>query len=128
MSNQNAAVKFAKRVIAKLKDGDEGKLIKFHEAAIKFANKQIKANNEVIADLKERKEEALDLLNEKVENVDLGAISSLDGRKRYVDTYFTTLFSQMKATDSIDQKIEDANQEIENWGKAIDLIKINTDA
>lgn len=110
---------FVARVLALVKGGDEGKITRFQAKTVKFCNKQIKLQNDVIEGLKDELADVQEAASDALVAVDMKSIDTAQGTNDYIPTY---LF-KMKAFDdkekAINDKIEDCNEQIAKFKAVI---------
>lgn len=113
---------WAKRVIARLKGGDEAKLSKFHKEYLKSNDKQISSRADDILELKERQLELEEQQQESSETIDCDRIAVLADRKIYLEEFRATQVSQIRALDVINDDIETKEAEIAMYKQLNSLI------
>ena len=101
------------RVLAFLKGGDEAKVSKFEAKLSKEYAAQIKAKEEAIAKLEERIEDAEEVLNETILNVDVTRINNTDSAESYVAIYMRNVRTKRNVIKEYQNDIADIQTEID---------------
>lgn len=101
------------RVLAFLKGGDEAKVSKFEAKLSKEYAAQIKAKEEAIAKLEERIEDAEEVLNETILNVDVTCINNTDSAESYVVIYMRKVRTKRNVIKEYQNDIADIQTEID---------------
>lgn len=101
------------RVLAFLKGGDEAKVSKFEAKLSKEYAAQIKAKEEAIAKLEERIEDAEEVLNETILNVDVTCINNTDSAESYVVIYMRKVRTKRNVIKEYQNQITDIQTEID---------------
>ena len=101
------------RVLAFLKGGDEAKVSKFEAKLSKEYAAQIKAKEEAIAKLEERIEDAEEVLNETILNVDVTRINNTDSAESYVAIYMRNVRNKRNVIKEYQNDIADIQTEID---------------
>jgi flagellar biosynthesis chaperone FliJ len=106
---------FVQKVVAFIKADDDSKVASFQKQSLKTVNKQIKENEEKLAEIKEKKEEYQnDIAPETVLNVHIDSIKTVESRKNYFkNTYLPTLLGVKEKLDNFDEEIEVLEAEID---------------
>jgi len=101
------------RVLAFLKGGDEAKVSKFEAKLSKEYTAQIKAKQEAITKLEERIEDAEEVLNETILNVDTTCINNTDAAESYVAIYMRNVRKKRNIIKEYQNDIAAIQEEIE---------------
>ncbi len=121
--SQTVPVGFVATVLALVKGGDEGKVTRFQQRAIKFCNKQIKANTDRMADLDDQIDDKKDNFNDALTGVDMDAIKSTSNLHSYIPDYLSNLSSFKKGIKTLEDAKDDAQDQIDKYKSLIEDLK-----
>ena len=113
---------FVKSVLAYIKGGDEGKIVKFQRRATKALKNSIKATESDIEDNESKLEDVNEALADAVINLDMDRLSSTDAIDDYVREYMEKNNSLLTQADEFENKIINGNEEIESYNKLLDAL------
>ena len=113
---------FVKSVLAYIKGGDEGKILKFQKRAVKALKNNIKATQSDIEDFESKLEDVNEALTDAAINLDMERLSSTDAIDAYVQEYMERNNSLLSDADELADKILNANDEISSYEKLLEII------
>ena len=108
---------WVERTLARLKGGDEAKVVAFHDKLVKTLNSQIDKSEkkidaielqltEATDELLEKQGELYETLNETIEYVDMAKIQDSESRKEYVREYVSSVITADENVGKISEEIK----------------------
>lgn len=111
------------KIMALLKIGDEGKLIRFESKLEKYLNKQITSFRDEMDNIDEKIVDAKEALNDAVLSVNTDSIQSADSVESYCVTYSNSLLRKLDEIDKLQDRRDEVKAKLEKVQSLIAAIE-----